>query len=281
MAMQPTARDIFYMVLALTIAFLNTVETVLILRCNIKKAFEKLLLSLAVSDVVVGLTVAAFKIVDLATHNKMSWLEGDDFALLFIISSNFSMSNLVLITVDRFLAVRFPIKHRVLLTERRVNAIIALVWFLSAVSMAHFVIIKFELKGYHQSLLAISVFLLLLGAAMMAVYIKIFYLISKRKVTGSADGEQGKKGTMRSLAKVIKGPHVAERAVFITGGIVTTSFIICTYPFAINLLIHQSAEETSLFSKAMLLLNSLFNPLVYFFKGYLGPKRGRQATEAN
>ena len=279
MAMQPTARDVFYIVLALIIACLNTVETVLILRTNIKKAFEKLLLSLAVSDVFVGLTVAALKIVDLATHNTMSWLEGGDFAIIFIISSNLSISNLILITVDRFLAVRFPIKHRILLTERRVNATIALVWFLSAVSMIHLSIIKYELKRDYESLLAISGLILLLGVIMVVLYIKIFYLISKRTVTGSADGEQGKKVTMRSIAKVVKGPHVTERGVFITGAIVTISFIICTYPFALNFLIIQSAEETSLFSKVMLLLNSLFNPFIYFFKGYLGPKRGRQTTE--
>ena len=268
-----TARDTIFVILALIILFSNTVEIILILRCKSKKLFDKLLLSLALSDILVGLAVIAFKSIGLVRHNALPWLEGEDCANIFIISSNFSMSNLIFITVDRFLAVRFPVKHRILLTERRVNTVIALVWFLSAVSTTLFSIIKFEWRGANESLLILSGFLLLIGVAMMVVYIKIFYLISKRTAKGSANTRQGKQGTIRGLGKVTKGPHVTERAVFITGAIVTISFIVCTYPFAFDFLICRSAHEISLPPRLMILLNSLFNPFIYFFKNYLDPKR--------
>ena len=278
MPFDTTDRDIIYVALSIIIVILNTIEAVLILRCNSKKTFDKLLLSLAISDVLVGLAVAAFKIVSLTTYNALTWLGSEDCANIFIASSNFSMSNLVLITVDRFLAVRFPLKHRILLTERRINILIALMWLLSAVSMTFLTIIKFEWKGTNESLFIISGFILLLGAVMIVVYIKIFYLISKRTAKIQADGGQGNTVKIKSLVKFTKGFHVAERAVFITGCVVTISFIVCTYPFAFDFWIHQSAQEISLATRFLLLLNSLFNPFIYFFKGYLGSKRTRRAA---
>ena len=98
----------------------------------------------------------------------------------------------------------------------------------------------------------------------MLAYIKIFYMISKRAATRAAGTTQGNTATTRSLVEVIKEPNVAERAVFITGGVVTLSFIICTYPFACEVLISQSAKKISLVSRFMLILNSLFNPFIYF-----------------
>ena len=277
--MESIDRDILFVLLAFTITFLNIAEARLILRCQNKKTFDKLLLSLALSDVLVGVAVAAFKLVDIATNNSVSWLEGDDFANIFVVSINFSTSNLVLITIDRFLAVRFPIKHRNLLTDQRVNAVIVLIWLLALAFGTYVCIVQFKWEEATQSMLIASGFLLLFGVGMMLAYIKIFYMISKRAATRAAGTTQGKTATTRSLVEVIKGPNVAERAVFITGGVVTLSFIICTYPFACEVLISQSAKKISLASRFMLVLNSLFNPFIYFFKNYLGPTRNRTAID--
>ena len=274
-----TNRDIIYVIISFLIVILNTVEAVLIIRCNSKNTFDKLLLSLAISDILVGLSVAAFKIIDLTTYDSLTWLGTEDCAIIFIASSNFSMLNLVLITVDRFLAVRFPIKHRILVTERRINTIIVLIWIVSAVSMIFLIIIELERKGTNESLFAMSGLILLIGAVMVVVYIKIFYVISKRTAKVTVEGGQGNTIKIRSLVKVKKGPHLVEKAVFITGGVVTFSFVMCTYPFAFDFLIHQSAHEISLAPRFLLLLNSLLNPLIYFFKGYLGSKRATRATK--
>ena len=277
--MESIVRDILFVLLAFAIAFLNIAEAILILRCQSKKAFDKLLLSLALSDVLVGLAVAGFKLVDIATYNSVSWLTGDDFANIFVVSINFSTSNLLLITIDRFLAVRFPIKHRNLLTDQRVNAVIVLIWLLALAFGTYVCIVQFKWEEATQSLLIASGFLLLFGVGMMLAYIKIFFMISKRAATRAPRTTQGNTATTRSLVEVIKGPNVAERAVFITGGVVTLSFIICTYPFACDVLIRQSGKQIPLMPRVMLILNSLFNPFIYFFKKYLGPTRSRTAID--
>ena len=274
-----TVADILLGILAMMIVLLNTIEIVLILRCKRKKTFDKLLLSLAISDLMVGFAVATFKIVDVTTYNTIPWLVGENFAGIFKFSINFSITNLFMITADRLLAVRFPIKHRILLTERRVNAMIAVIWLVSFVTSALFFLLQFKWKKERLSLLITSGILLLLGATMLAVYINIFYWISKRKVNGTVVNGQDGVAVKRGLAMVIKGPYVTERAVFITGCIVTISFIICTYPLAFDYLLYQSVARISTPSRFMILSNSLLNPFIYFFKSYLTPKRRKVAGE--
>ena len=48
----------------------------------------------------------------------------------FLLLLIFSCTNLIAITVDRFLAVLYPIKHRILSTPKRASIIIAILWFL-------------------------------------------------------------------------------------------------------------------------------------------------------
>ena len=260
-------RKILFITLSSIIAILNVYEIVLIVRYKNRKAFDKLLLSLAVSDLVVALTVIAFKLADLLTGNKVAWLDGTNFANIFILSISFSMSNLIAITADRFLAVRFPIKHRILLTGRRVNAVIITIWSLCIVSVTIYSLIQFKWRDQMEiSLNMASGFILLYGVAMIVVYINILYLICKRAVPGKNRIGEEIKVTNQRPALVLKGPNMTERGVFITGAIVTISFVICTYPFAIDFLIKQSGEKVSIASKILMLLNSLFNPLIYFFK---------------
>ena len=267
-----TTTDVLLSILALMIVLLNTIEIALILRCKSKKTFDKLLLSLAISDLMVGLAVATFKIADVTTSNTIPWLVGGNFASIFKFSINFSIGNLFVITADRFLVVRLPIKHRIFFTERRVNAMIVVIWLACSVTSTLFLLLQFEWKKERISLLIKSGILLLLGATMLAVYINIFYCISKRKVTRAAVNRQGDVAAKRGLTIVIKRPYVRERAVFITGCIVTISFIICTYPLACDYLLHQSRARVSVPSRFMILSNSLLNPFIYFFKSYFTPK---------
>ena len=275
MLLEGPGNEILFITLSFIIAILNAYEIVLILRCRNRKAFDKFLLSLAVSDILVALSVASFKLVDLVTNNTVPWLEGENIANMLLISVPFSVINLITITADRFLAVRFPIKHRILSTKRRVNAVIAISWSLGIFSVAFFCVMQFVWEEKNEITLSIaSVHLLVFGGVMILVYMNIFYLIWKRTVPGETGRRGEGKVRTRNPALSSKGPNMIERGVFIAGATVTISFIICTYPFAFNVLIKQSAEKASLASKLLILLNSLFNPIIYFFKSYFSSKRG-------
>ena len=272
MLLSAPGREILFIIVSFTIALLNISEVLLIVRCKNRKAFDKLLLSLAASDILVALSVASFKIADLITSDTVAWLDGKSFANIFLLSITFSVTNLIAITADRFLAVRFPIKYRIISTERRVNGVIVTIWsvgivFVTLKSLTQF---KWEYE-IEFTLNVVSGLILLFGLAMVMAYIAIFYFVCKRTVPRRIGRGEESKGKNRSAC-------TTERGIFLTGGIVSLSFIICTYPFAIDFLYKQSGEDISVLSRLFILLNSLLNPLIYFFKNYFTSRGSRSDT---
>ena len=275
MALNTQGRKIIFIIVSFIIAILNISEVVIIVRCKSRKAFDKLLLSLAISDALIGLSVASFNIYYLTTDNTASLLDGNKYANIFFFSVILSLTNLIAITVDRFLAVRFPIKHRVFSTEKRANAVIVTIWSLGIVSVTFTGVMQIRWESQMEIIFNIaSGFLLLFGVVMIMVYVNIFYLICKRTVPGKTGRGEEQNARTRNPAVVLKSLNMTERSVFLTGAIVTISFIICTYPLAFNFLIQQSVEKILIVSKVLILLNSLFNPLIYFFKSYFFSRRG-------
>ena len=268
-----------FIALSFIIVTLNITEIVLILRRKNRKAFDKFLLSLAVSDILVALSVASFRIADLITSNTVSWLIGQNYVNILLLSITFSFFNLIAITADRFLAVRFPIKHRILSTEWRVNAVIVTIWSLSIIFVTILSAIQFRWKDQIELVLNIaSGFILLFGVVMIMVYINIFHLICKRRIPSKNRMGEESKGLNRRLSVFPKGANTIERGVILTGAIVTVSFIICTYPFAFNFLITQSSKKISVAFNILVVLNSLLNPLIYFFKSYFFSRRRKRNT---
>ena len=270
---------IIFIVLSFIIATLNISEIVLISRRKNRKAFDKFLLSLAASDILVALSVAAFKLADLATGNTVSWLIEQNYVNILLLSITFSFFNLIAITADRFLAVRFPIKHRILSTEWRVNAVIVTIWTLCIVFVTTLSVIQFRWKDQIELALNIaSGFSLLFGVVIILVYINIFHLICKRRIPSKTKMGGENKGLNRRLSVFPKCANTTERGVILTGAIVTISFIICTYPFAFNSLIKLSSKKISVIFNMLVVFNSLLNPLIYFFKSYFFSRRGKRNT---
>ena len=274
------AKDITYILIALLVVLFNSIEIILILRVKNKRIFDRLLLSLAFSDALVGAVVAIVKAVDIKYGSNFSWLQKKDFANIFLLSMIFSVVNLIAITVDRFLAVQFPIKHRILSTARRANTCIAALWMLCLISVIFNGLVTFVWVNHITLLLYLSsVSILVYSVLIIVLYGAIFHLICKRKKQAAkASAKEGNKAR-GCFSLFLKGPYRTERSVLFTGLIVVISFVICTYPFVLQFLISQSVESIHLVSKLMLVMNSLFNPFIYFFNSYCGAKGSRTATE--
>ena len=259
------ASEVVYILIALLVVLFNCAEIVLISRIRNRSIFDRLLLSLAFSDFIVGIVVGIFQACHLYFGNTY-WLNTNVVVNIFLLSIVFSFTNLIAITIDRFLAVQFPIKHRLLSTPKRANICITGLWISSLICIAFNGLITFKLavgvKFVHN---VTSISLLLFGVILTALYCGIFYLICKRKMQSARNGGCDSNVQRRCVTWFLKGPYKAERSVFFTGCTVTISFIICTYPFAIEFLITQNDEHTSFVSQLLIVLNSLLNPFVYFF----------------
>ena len=104
---------------------------------SLPKTLKTLLLSLAVSDVGVGLLVQPFYISLL-----VKWIQENDpgcntymaFDIIVRLFSTASFCGVVALSVDRFLAIHLHLRYQELVTHKRVVAVVISIWVLSAFS---------------------------------------------------------------------------------------------------------------------------------------------------
>ena len=276
--MEDLFKDIILIIVALAAALLNIVEIVLILRIKSKKFFDKLLLSLAVSDAAVGMVYSSLKICQIAITQRLLWQSMDFRQKSFGLSILYSVGNLLAISVDRLLAVKYPIKHRMMLTNRRANIAIILLWVLNTMLASLCGLIAFQWpRNLKYLLYTTKVLVIVYGVLFAAIYSHIFYLMCKRKVLTASTVGESSTARLRCFAMFSKRPFKAESTILFTGATVTVTFIICTYPSAFEFFITQNSTF-SFASMLMLLLNSVLNPIIYFFKSYICSRRERTAS---
>ena len=122
--------------LGVVISILNLVEIIMIAKLGKKKKiYEDILLSLSVSDFMFGLSNVLINIVVLANDcDSEALLEATYTLYIFSILS--SIFHLMFITIDRVIAVRKPLKHKIFLTRKKVKILKLLLWILAVVISA-------------------------------------------------------------------------------------------------------------------------------------------------
>ena len=265
---EPHDEDKSFIAVGFMIIVTNLVEIICIVRKKDKTPFEKLLLSLALSDLLVGVITTVYKTLDLVLGQK-PWLLDKMTVVVFTLSTIFSLQNLLAITIDRFLAIRFPIKHRILVTPRRINALITFIWLLSllvGVGLDLILVIVVQ-SGYDIVMVSSTGGIIAIGTVINIIYFCIIKFLFTRQVKVTARPEDGK--VLQRIQELFRGPQKTERAVLLSSVVVAASFIICTFPFAIEYLRFRDGEHLSFASKMLIVLNSLLNPFVYFFNNFL------------
>ena len=100
------------------------------------KPLRTLLLSLAASDVGVGLLVQPLYISTLVSRLNQKRIDCISYKGLYVVINFFCISsllNVVTISVDRFLAVHLHLRYQELVTHKRVIAAVISIWLLSAI----------------------------------------------------------------------------------------------------------------------------------------------------
>ena len=98
---------------------------------SLPKNLRTLLLSLAVSDVDVGLSIQPFY-----TSLLVKWLQQNNpgcniYVLFILLTSVFSVASflgVVAVSVDRFLAIHLHLRYQELMTHKRVVAVVISIW---------------------------------------------------------------------------------------------------------------------------------------------------------
>ncbi|XP_068186013.1 trace amine-associated receptor 13c-like [Antennarius striatus] len=235
-----------------------------------------LLLSLAVSDFFVGLLMMPFKIL----QTGGCWLLGTVICGMscycsFILTSS-TVGNMVLISVDRYVAICDPLCYSRKVTVKRVQLCIGLCWacsvFYNGVILTDFlkhpnrhnscygecvVIISF-ISG------AVDILVTFVGpiTVIIVLYMRVFMVaVSQARAMRSHVTSVTQQ---RSVCVTKKSERKAAR----TLGIVVLLFLICYCPYYFPSFAGQdfsSGEDYAIFALWLLYFNSCFNPVVYAF----------------
>lgn len=258
------ANCVFNNFLSYTAIMLNIVTIYAIHKTStMAKTLKTLLLSLACSDVAVGLFIQPSY-----TFFLIQWLHLKDpgcnaYRVLSISGSLFSAasySGVVAASVDRFLALHFHLRYQELVTHRRVVIVVIGIWVYSAfVSLMRL----WRLDDTWTLIFVSAAFCLILA---FVFYIRIYLTVQRHKIQMQSVQIQNEAQSdeMKNFAVLIKS-KVGIFHVYVV-------FIVCCLPVLICIAvirIYDSSivlKKLFLFSLTLAHLNSSLNPVIYCWK---------------
>ena len=204
-----TGQKMIFLV-SILILLANTAEIVLLLRTRKSKNNAMILLcSLAVADAILGITTASTigmrlfwkRSISLVWYIQRSLFYGNIFASSFIV---------ILISVDRWIAVKWPLKYRLLMTRKRIYVGSLLSWLLA------FLVIPVSLAKDVALVYIASPLIILTVLIVIYFYCSLFYVyrrsVRTMKIYGNTRNvtQQGSKACKKHGKDKIEdhGPNV-------------------------------------------------------------------------
>ena len=234
---------------------------------SLPKPLKSLLLSLAVSDLGVGLLVQPFYIsllIKRLQQNISSCHVYNVFAMIVSLFFTASFLGVVAITVDRFLAIHLHLRYQELVTHKRAVAVVISIWLFSLLLM----IMPFWLPtGITAIILAsVGVACLLVSAT---VYARIYLVVQRHKNQMVAlQMQQMQQGAENE--DMVNFASIRKSAVCVF--YIYLVFLLCYVPRFIFLAAAKILDPSialnrfSVYSWTLMLLNSSLNPVVYCWK---------------
>ena len=231
---------------------------------SLPKTLKTLLLSLAVSDVGVGLLVQPFYILLL-----VKWLQEkypacriyQVFDITMGLFSRTSFYTVVAITIDRFLAIHLHLRYHELVTHKRVVTVVISIWLISAFLVLMALWVPPNIRTLLLFIDTVVGFLLT-----TLVYVRVYLAVRRHKNQIQALQIQNavQTGEIANSASLIKSA-VGTFYVFLV-------FLVCYLPIfnwsAVIAIYGPSIawKKYLLFSFTFVFLNSSLNPVVYCWK---------------
>uniref|UniRef100_UPI001CD8887A trace amine-associated receptor 13c-like n=1 Tax=Solea senegalensis TaxID=28829 RepID=UPI001CD8887A len=236
-----------------------------------------LLLSLAVADFLVGLLQMPL----LLLQNQGCWFLGDVMCVVYyclgFLVVSVSVGSMVLISVDRYIAICNPMFYTTRVTLTRVKLCVCLCWIFSSVHSSW--ILRGVLKqpemyntcygscvvvvGFAEGLVDIIATFLCPILVIAVLYLRVFVVaVSQARAMRShvAVITVERSQTVKAMKSEIKAAR--------TLGIVLVVFLLCSCPYACFAVAAESAllgASYSLIMVWLVYLNSTFNPVIYVF----------------
>ena len=256
---------VFSSFLCYTAIMLNIVTIFAIRRTSsLPKTLKTLLLSLAVSDVGVGLLSQPFYISLL-----VMWLQQSDpgcntykgFAIVSWSIALASFFGVIAVSVDRFLAIHLHLRYQELVTHKRVVAVVISIWVLSLfLSLIILWAPFYFISGLRIILGGVGFFVT------AVVYIRIYFVVQRHEnqIHVLQVQQAARNDEIANLTSLVKSAF-GILYVFLL-------FLICCLPSCIVLVVYQISgpsiplKKVYLSSWTLMVLNSSLNPVIYCWK---------------
>jgi len=259
------ANCVFNSFLAHTAIMLNIVTMHAIRKTSsIPNTLKALLLSLTVSDVGVGLLVQPYYISLLIKHLQLIVPNCNTYKLFNLVSYFFcsaSFLGVLVVSVDRFLAIHLHLRYQELVTHKRVVALVISIWVISA--FLPFLMLSIPLDIYVRIIVIGGTVGLVITTM---VYIRIYLAVRRHKnqiqvLQVQQVAQTGEVAIFSSLVKSAIGTFY-----------VYLVFMLCYLPILISLVAKEMngpslvLKRFSLVAFTLAFLNSSLNPVIYCWK---------------
>lgn len=253
--------------LSYTAITLNTITILALRKTSLSSPLKTLLLSLAVSDLGVGLLVqplyVASFVMESEGNSSASYnfvIKSYDMIVVFLCVASFL--GVTALSVDRFLAIHLHLRYQAIVTHKRVVASSVSIWVLSAV------ISQTALRIREVTFLMFGTISVICLISSAFFYYKIYVTVQRHAnqiQVLQLQPRQGDNGMVEYNAR-LKKAAIGTFYVYLV-------FLICNLPNTLFFLIpsnlvHQSADLGTILSLAdtLVFLNSSLNPLIYCWK---------------
>ena len=253
--------------LSYTAITLNTITILALRKTSLSSPLKTLLLSLAVSDLGVGLLVQPLYVASFvmesegnsaASYNFV--IKSYDMIVVFLCVASFL--GVTALSVDRFLAIHLHLRYQAIVTHKRVVASVVSIWVLSAV------ISQTALRIRQVTFLMFGTISVICLISSAFFYYKIYVTVQRHANQIQVLQLQPRQGDneMVEYNARLKKAAIGTFYVYLL-------FLICNLPNTLFFLIpsnlvHQSADLGTILSLAdtLVFLNSSLNPLIYCWK---------------
>ena len=243
------------LICGIIVIILNAIQIYMIRQRRKKTIYVKYLLSLAVTDLLFGLSNVIVSAIYLAEVQKTVFLLDVAYSV-FCFCILTSIFHILWITLSRLIAVVYPFQHDELVTHKRVHILITLTWFFTLLVSAGILAyqrVKFSSRTRRNKIednvrLAISIIILCADVVFIASYSFIIHRI-----------RQDNKFKKVNKSKVDSD---SDKRMLIVCIVVTLLFVLFTTPYALS---RKIIGKTSFWTNVLLLINSGVNSIAYFF----------------
>ena len=276
-AIQASPNTISYITITFIIAILaiilNLTEIHLIRRkWKTATDFEVLLLNLGIADLLSGIGYGVIASLSAVAYTKKS-SRTREFSLVAVSILGFfcaaSAKVVLIIGIERLLAIKLPLKHRLWHTNRKtMYKRILVLWtsvfiFINCAILSDYFIQKS--KGQRAVMsrnlgYTLAAYLTLGVCTVFVTYLWLSHLVIKRATKLLNFDKRDYKKSPKVIITAVK----KEKATIIVCRLVAATYLVCNVPIVVAL--YRGKFDSV--SVSLTNLNAVINPLIYFFKGY-------------